>query len=148
MKKITLLLLLFVSVSYSQDNPNGTTLQEYNYMTKGYKIQLDSGLDEKKGYHVTDIETVTSGSYIFNFKNLVRLSTGDSAGIIVVATSTLWGNVYYLSIPIDNVDLLSDFNSKVDLWDEPMTTAYSVASTYMFSNLFKFYNKNKFTAKR
>ena len=115
-------------------------------MTKGYKIQVDSGLDVKKGYYIGEIDTVTIGSYVFNFKNLLRVNTGDSAGIIVVATSTLWGNVYYLAIPVDNLDLLSDFNSKINLLDEPMTTAYSVASSYVLSNMFKFYNKNKFKA--
>ena len=29
-----------------------TTEEEYNYITKGYQIQLSSGLDMKKGYAV------------------------------------------------------------------------------------------------
>ena len=33
-----------------------TTLEEYNYITKGYKVQTDSGLDMKKGYELSDID--------------------------------------------------------------------------------------------
>lgn len=29
-----------------------TTIEEYNYLTKGYKIQQESGLDMKKGYKI------------------------------------------------------------------------------------------------
>lgn len=49
MKKLVLLItLLFFSLSFSQNN--GTTIEEFNYLTKGYKIQIESGLDMKKGY--------------------------------------------------------------------------------------------------
>ncbi len=34
-----------------------TTETEYNYVTKGYKIQLESGLDMKKGYRFEDLDT-------------------------------------------------------------------------------------------
>nr|WP_315160314.1 hypothetical protein [uncultured Flavobacterium sp.] len=146
MKKITLLFLLFTAFSYSQDKPNGTTLEEYNYMTKGYQIQISSGLDEKKGYHVSDIETLTIGAYVFEFKNLIRIATGDSAGIILISKSTLWGNVYYNCIPIDNSSLFTQFNTRLEDWDEPMVTAYSLASTYLFSNYYNFYNQNKINA--
>ncbi len=33
-----------------------TTLEEYNYVTKGYHVQLTSGLDMKKGYEFEDID--------------------------------------------------------------------------------------------
>lgn len=32
-----------------------TTEEEYNYVTKGYQIQLQSGLDMKKGYELRDV---------------------------------------------------------------------------------------------
>lgn len=34
-----------------------TTLEEYNYVTKGYKIQIESGLDMKSGYEFRDIDS-------------------------------------------------------------------------------------------
>jgi hypothetical protein len=50
-----LVLILFNLPSYSQ-----TTLDEYNYITKGYKIQTESGLDIKKGYEVEDITSASA----------------------------------------------------------------------------------------
>jgi len=32
-----------------------TTIEEFNYVTKGYKIQIESGLDMKRGYSVKDL---------------------------------------------------------------------------------------------
>ncbi len=34
----------------------GTSLEEYNYITKGYKVQLESGLDMKKGYMLSNLD--------------------------------------------------------------------------------------------
>ena len=54
MKEVLLLLtcmFLFACFSFSQ-----TTLEEYNYISKGYKIQLESGLDMKRGYLLEDID--------------------------------------------------------------------------------------------
>lgn len=143
MKKITLLLIMFSAFSYAQDKPNGTTLEEYNYMTKGYKIQISSGLDVKKGYRIDDVTNYATSLYDFNFKSLVREKDGVSAGLILVATSKLWSNVYYLSIPIENVELMKLFNADVNLWDESMTTAYSEASTFMMSQLYRIYSAPK-----
>ena len=43
----TLAFTLFFVISHSQ-----TTMTEYNYLIKGYKIQQESGLDMKKGYSI------------------------------------------------------------------------------------------------
>ncbi|MFV5699001.1 hypothetical protein ACM55H_11595 [Flavobacterium sp. ZT3R17] len=138
MKKITLLLFMFTAFSYAQDKPNGTTLEEYNYMTKGYKIQISSGLDVKKGYVINDLVRRDTGQYVFDFKTFHRSKNGTLAGIILVATSKVWSNVYYLAIPVDNDVLFDDFNSKVELWDEAMTTSYSNVSSRLMSALFNF----------
>ena len=52
MQKLLISILLMVSLTtFSQ-----TTLEEYNYVTKGYKIQQESGLDIKKGYSMVEID--------------------------------------------------------------------------------------------
>ncbi|MDI5888742.1 hypothetical protein [Flavobacterium yafengii] len=135
MKKFTLLLTLFTVFAYSQDKFNGTTLEEYNYMTKGYKIQVSSGLDVKKGYVITDLVTNNFDTYTFDYKTFIRQKDGTLAGIILIATSKLWSNVYYLAIPVNNVDLLSDLNSQISIWDESMTTAYANSATLLNSVL-------------
>lgn len=52
MKSILILVAAMICslAGYSQ-----TTLEEYNYLTKGYKIQIESGLDMKKGYRMVEL---------------------------------------------------------------------------------------------
>ncbi len=64
MKKMKLLLLLILLSltylkSYSQ-TISPTTIEEYNYITKGYKTMIESGLDMKKGYSFKDLGNYTS----------------------------------------------------------------------------------------
>lgn len=62
---LTASLLAFSLVVFGQ-----TTMEEYNYLTKGYKIQQESGLDMKRGYelihHGKFIGQITQG---FSSKN-------------------------------------------------------------------------------
>jgi hypothetical protein len=54
MKSIFLLVLFLFSLhSFSQ-----TSTEEYNYVTKGLKIQMESGLDMKKGYVLEAMDTI------------------------------------------------------------------------------------------
>ena len=71
MKKVLVLLVAITSIAINQaiaqsENnqlPAPTTEEEYNYLTKGYKIQVESGLDMKKGYSLIDM-----GTYQLSFK--------------------------------------------------------------------------------
>jgi len=82
MKKIKLTLATLVLVIYSGSaklycqSKISTTEEEYNYVTKGYKTQFESGLDMKKGYILKDLgewslkyDNVTRG---LTFKGLLR----------------------------------------------------------------------------
>lgn len=40
-----------------------TTLEEYNYVTKGYQIQVESGLDMKKGYTLKDLFEIPTSDF-------------------------------------------------------------------------------------
>lgn len=51
-----------------------TTLEEYNYVTKGYQIQLESGLDMKKGYLLEDVDTAQTEIRKATLKKLVKLT--------------------------------------------------------------------------
>jgi hypothetical protein len=51
--------ILFISYNaFSQPgtptSQPGTTMEEYNYVTKGYQAQLEMGLDMKKGYELVE----------------------------------------------------------------------------------------------
>ena len=110
-------------------------------MSKGYQIQLSSGLDVKKGYRIENLYVFDANPYNFEFKAFVR-DNNTLAGVILISTSKLWGNVYYSAISIDNDELLSNFNARLDTWDEPMVTAYGYASTKLMSSLYNIYFNN------
>lgn len=52
----SILLLLYASTFFGQ-----TTNEEYNYVTKGFKIQIESGLDMKKGYGLKKMPDTSVG---------------------------------------------------------------------------------------
>ena len=58
----TLLFSLFTVVLLAQVEP--TTQEEYNYVTKGYKIQQESGLDMKKGYSIKTYPVRADGTVL------------------------------------------------------------------------------------
>ena len=43
--------------------PAPTSEEEYNYLTKGYKVQIESGLDMKKGYALHNMGDMKQGNY-------------------------------------------------------------------------------------
>lgn len=57
MKSFLLVLLVFgfAATAYTQ-----TTREEYNYIIKGYKTQIEGGLDMKKGYSFEDLATIVT----------------------------------------------------------------------------------------
>ena len=152
MKKITLtILIIFLSYySFSQSNENSsnvtisTSLEEYNYMTKGIKIQFETGLDMKKGYELEHITTIQRSSYSFDFKALKRIEENNLAGILIIANSKVSGRTYYLGMPINNQELQEKFEEDIRYWDESMTTAFaqSVSDLYAQASDY-FYNKRK-----
>ena len=110
-----------------------TTVEEYNFLTKGYRIQIESGLDMKKGYQLLDLSTTTTGAYKFYFKELVRTQTNEVAAVLLIATSDVSGLTYYYAIPRNNNDLLGKFYNEIGLLDESMTTALAVATARALS---------------
>lgn len=99
------LVIAFNCASYAQ-----TTEEEYNYITKGYQVQLESGLDMKKGYTLTDL-----GNSWFNqpmldqtiqkrevsFKGLIRQGEIHPCAIMMnfKRTDISHGANYFLCIP-------------------------------------------------
>jgi hypothetical protein len=123
-KKITLLFMLFISVSYSQ-----TTEQEYNYLTKGFKDAVDKGLDLKQGYELQDFYTHDEQFYKFNFMLFIDIKTKKTKAILVIADSKVWANRYYLCIPQDNPILYKRYSDFLQTWDKDILKAYSLGLT-------------------
>lgn len=130
----TFLALLFLInvVGFSQESQNSTTEEEYNYMTKGYRVQTESGLDMKKGYRFGEYEVIPVGNYSFEVKPLIREAQNELAGILVISKSKISGRTYYLAIPVGNSDLMGRYYAALNEWDSSILSAYSyVISAYL-----------------
>ncbi len=77
------------------------TETEYNYMSKGYKTQVEQGLDMKKGYLAENSIQIAEGSYLFEFIPLDRIEGKDTlfVGFILKAKSGYSGTFYWYAIP-------------------------------------------------
>lgn len=122
MKKLLFLTVFLMTAILSISQ--GTTLEEYNYLTKGYKIQLESGLDMKRGYRIKDVgedfeimyNTRFEGKkYIkgftrkTTFKALYRDSERTPCAILMICTRTDTKYLQYLCIP--------RYDSDSNVWD-------------------------------
>lgn len=87
-----------------------TTLEEYNYLTKGYKVQIDTGLDMKKGYSFKDLSesSLTYQDGVIRsveFKSLIREKSKTSCAILgIYENSDLPELSNYFCIPSINAD--------------------------------------------
>jgi hypothetical protein len=96
------LLVLAASPGLSQ-----TTLDEYNYLTKGYKVQIESGLDMKSGYTFEDVteSKVTSGDSSYTkteFKALIRKGEKKPCAILCIYSEVAMNRTQktdYICIP-------------------------------------------------
>ena len=64
-----------VQTQQESKRPYKTTLEEYNYITKGYQIQVESGLDMKQGYEVYNVDSKTISNRSAELKCLIRTNT-------------------------------------------------------------------------
>ena len=91
-----------------------TTLEEYNYVTKGYKVQIESGLDMKKGYTFEDIHTIHiqySDGIVreAEFKALFKNGQKLPSALLCIYSHSDKEAKDYICIP--------QFNSTKEIWD-------------------------------
>lgn len=135
--------------SNSYIKENGTTLKEYNYVTKGYATQIEQGLDILKGYYFWDwgtygINTIEEEINI-ETKDLSKEISNDTNGIqvIEVATMIIINNIQndykkYLCIPNSRIYASSDLWTKYFDELKYLNQNYILALTWSLSH---FYNK-------
>ena len=106
MKKIKLLFatVLFTTLFFTTKSYSQTTQEEYNYISKGYKVQVESGLDMKKGYTLVDLGKwgLDAGSEHREcvFKGLMRTGQTKPCGIMMIYHRTDNNGVtWYICIP-------------------------------------------------
>lgn len=94
-----LLLLLLPLLAVAQP----TTEEEYNYLSRGYKIQVESGLDMKKGYSIRllDATAVTlQGTEVkAEYSGLYRDGSESPCAILVTVSKVGSRERGYLAIP-------------------------------------------------
>jgi hypothetical protein len=100
MKHLFILMVLIMPFTL-RGQVSGTTLEEYNYLTKGYKIQVESGLDMKKGYTLKKLNDNEGFNYKMKFSALYRDKDTIPCAILVEATIPgLFGNsTDYICVP-------------------------------------------------
>lgn len=113
-----------------------TTIDEYNYLTKGLKRTLEEGADAKSGYTLIESQPFQhrSGKYEFTFRPFVKNETGKVVAISVVAKSTAWGlTLYYLCIPRGDADLVNQYWTSIATWDANLTKAYAEVTSVLLA---------------
>ena len=118
-------LFIFILMNLPRLLKGQTTMEEYNYVTKGYKVQIESGLDMKKGYEFKSIDTVSTKIATAEMKILYRLKENkkDIAAYLIIYKREA-RNIEYICIPNPKSDdeIIKKFYSV--LWD-----GYSEASS-------------------
>jgi hypothetical protein len=99
-KHLLFFVVLFLTqVGYSQScKTSGTTMEEYNYIVKGYKVQMESGLDMKKGYDFKEIKTVDFDGRKVVYKELIK-DGKDLRAIMAIFTGKN-GLTSYFCVPL------------------------------------------------
>jgi hypothetical protein len=126
------LFCLFLLVSIYSAVKAQTTQEEFNYVTKGYSMQVESGLDMKKGYTLKDV-----GDYQLNFgkegirqtvfKFLYRTGQAKPCALMLIYKRTT-GFIDYYCIPTPNASQA--------LWQQTLTKIDSPENSPQFYKTF------------
>lgn len=130
MKKLKLYVVFLVLIvcsyiplnaqSSDQSLPKPTTEEEYNYLSKGYKIQIESGLDMKKGYSFIDLSPENGFGLSFKdsqkgtitrtikYKALMRDGEDKPCAILCILERKDTGYKNYICIPT--------LTSPIEMW--------------------------------
>jgi hypothetical protein len=114
MKKTFLFLTLLVSlISFSQEK---TTNEEYNYLTEGYKISLETGADFKKGYELQKFEEDSYYAYKITYYLFIHSESKKTKAILItiVKDKDKKDKEEFLCLPMNNQELFKKFTDKTD----------------------------------
>src|SRR5690606_27050427 len=81
-----------------------TTDEEYNYLTQGYPLSLESGQDFKDGYELKEFNSITIKDYSYNLSYFIHSETNKVKAILIIAKKIKSGKdkVQYLCLPINS----------------------------------------------
>lgn len=146
--KALLCAMAFVSIAAfgqkSKTDVAPTTEDEYKYLIKGYLVQVDVGLDMKRGYLMQEMGNVKDGSYSYDFKSLIREEKNELAAVLIVIRSATLQSPYCLCIPQNNPDLMRRYFDDLNTLDSAMLHSYTrVLSAYFGQTLHKKFELEK-----
>ena len=118
MKGIIATLIGFIMIFSFSSARSQTTPEEYNYLTKGYKIQLDAGLDMKSGYSFTDIGTFNTQQRSCTFKALVKQSSNKKVATLCIFHAAN-NDTYYFCLPTNGSPdiVFEDYRNSLNILD-------------------------------
>lgn len=61
-----------------------TSVEEYNYLTKGYKIYQESGIDIKQGYSDVSVDIIEVGNRRAELKAFIKLSINKPVAYLLI----------------------------------------------------------------
>ena len=79
-------------------------MEEYIYVIKGYKNNLELGQDIKRGYEIIDVDEASIGERKVTLKKLVKTSPQRKTVAYIVTYKKGQGNTEYICIPHPNSD--------------------------------------------
>lgn len=138
-KNVLTFMLLFVCFIGLSQEEQATTLVEFNYLTKGYQIQIESGLDMKKGYHLiplnkTSIKGSDNITRNLEVKLLKRGSEKKACATLIIFNTDQNNTPFYFCIP--GIKSSNDIWQKAnDLW-EIASSNYTEGAKRQMWNLF------------
>jgi hypothetical protein len=135
MKKLVLLFMIaFTPIANAQDAKPITTEEEYNYLTKGYELQLQNGADFKSGYELLKIDELKVNGYIVTYSLMKESSSKQTKAVSIVLTKEKdkKDKVVYLCLPFNNPDLLQKFYKDTESIGISMKVVFEIS---VYNNL-------------
>jgi hypothetical protein len=142
MKNFLLLLLLVTGSTFAQDKaaeqPESkiiTTEEEYNYLTQGYKIAIETGADMKVGYTLEHMPEIKAGNFTAKYSFLKETATKQTKAVLIVLEKEKGNSdkVVYLCLPFNNGELLKKFYAETQTLGITMMDIFS-ASFFKFAS--------------
>lgn len=141
--------MMFVSVSVSvfgQDDyaeevpqePNKElTKEEFNYLSKGLKVQEESGLDMKSGYELANISVREIGAYLFEGSVFIEKKDNLYKAIsIKVSSKTTKKTLHYLTLPLYGNEYRQQYFDKIFYFDANLKQCVLIYTSNLFSQYF------------
>jgi hypothetical protein len=131
MKKLLFAFLLgFSSIIFAQDKLI-TSEEEYKFLTKGYKLYLETGSDFKAGYELIKLKEDNTDGYIITYHKFIDSKIKKVKALLIVLQKN--DKITYLCLPFNNNELLKKFIFEVENLDNTTKSLLQASNSVMLS---------------